>query len=91
MLVEVERASLNGRLTSQQACQPKVGSKGEKEMQIKYRIVVRDSKVIEEQYFEGICCSDMKKALLNQETPLANTEAVSQWLYCPFCKQEIEY
>lgn len=60
-------------------------------MQIKYKVVVRDSKVVEEQYFEDICCENMKKALLNQETPLANIEAVALWLYCPFCKKEIEY
>jgi hypothetical protein len=60
-------------------------------MQIKYKVVVRDNKVIEEQYFEGICCKDMKKALLNQETPLGKTETTELWLYCPFCKQEVEY
>lgn len=59
-------------------------------MQIQYRLTVIDSKVVEEQYFEDICCKDMKKALLNQETPLAK-EGLSLWLYCPFCKKEIEY
>lgn len=60
-------------------------------MQIKYKVVERDGKAVEAQYFEDICCEDMKKALLNQETPLATAETVSLWLYCPFCKQEIEY
>ena len=59
-------------------------------MQIKYKLVVRDNKAIEEQCFENICCEDMKKALLNQETPLAK-EATSLWLYCPFCKEPINY
>lgn len=60
-------------------------------MKIKYRVIARDGKAVEEQYFEDICCEDMKKALLNQETPFAKTEAQSLWLYCPFCKTEIEY
>ena len=60
-------------------------------MQIKYRVIARDGKAEEEQYFESICCEDMKKAVLAQETPLVKTGAVSLWLYCPFCKQVIEY
>lgn len=60
-------------------------------MQIKYKVVVSDGKVVEEQYFDDICCGDMRKALVNQETPLANKAIVSLWLYCPFCKQEIVY
>ncbi len=58
-------------------------------MQIKYKVIVMDNKAVEEPYFEDICCNDMKKALLAQETPL--TEKVILWLYCPFCKREIEY
>ncbi len=58
-------------------------------MKIKYRVVVLDGKVIEEQYFEDICCEDMKKALLAQEMPLVTDEVI--WLYCPFCKKEIQY
>ncbi len=60
-------------------------------MQLKYKVVVRDDKVIEVQYFEDICCKDMEKALLNQETPLAKLETVALWVYCPFCKKKIEY
>ena len=60
-------------------------------MQIKYRAVVSNGKVIEEQYFEDICCGEMKKALLNQEPPFTQIGAVSLWLYCPFCKKRIEY
>ena len=59
-------------------------------MKIEYKVIVRDGKAVEEQYFEDICCSEMKKALLNQETPLSKTEPFTLWLYCPFCKKEIE-
>ena len=60
-------------------------------MKIKYFVVTRDGKAIEEQHFENICCEEMKKALLHQETPLAKTEIAELWLYCPFCKTEIVY
>lgn len=60
-------------------------------MQIKYKVIVRDNKAIEEQSFENICCDEMKKALLNQETSLAKTETKILWLYCPFCKKDIVY
>ncbi len=59
-------------------------------MQIKYEVAARGNEVVEEQKFQNICCDDMKKALLAQETPLVNARAVL-WLYCPFCKTEIEY
>lgn len=59
-------------------------------MEVKYEVVVINGKVVEEEYFVNICCEDMRKALLAQETPLADIEA-GLWLYCPFCKQEIEY
>ena len=60
-------------------------------MQVKYRTVAKDGKVIEEQYFEDICCEDMRMALLGQETPFAKQDSICQWLYCPFCKKEIKY
>ncbi len=60
-------------------------------MKIKYSVVAIDGRVVEAQHFEDICCDDMKKALLNQETLLAKTNIKMSWLYCPFCKAEIEY
>ena len=60
-------------------------------MQVEHKVIVRDGKVVEEQYFEDICCGDMEKALLNQETPLAKIDVVAFWLYCPFCKAEINF
>jgi len=63
----------------------------EETMQIKYRTIIRDGKVVEEQYFENICCEDMGKALLNQETIFAKPNVKAYWIYCPFCKAEIEY
>lgn len=59
-------------------------------MKIMYRLIVINGKVVEEQYFENVCCDNMKKSLLNQEMPFAK-ENTSLWLYCPFCKKEIEY
>lgn len=59
-------------------------------MQIKYRLIIKDNRVEEEQYLEGVCCNDMEKALLAQETALSKINSVL-WLYCPFCKTEIQY
>jgi hypothetical protein len=33
-------------------------------MEIKYRTIVRDGQVAEEESFENICCDGMKRALL---------------------------
>lgn len=65
-------------------------SKGEV-MEIKYHMVVQNELVMEEPYFEDVCCESMRKALLKQETPLGKEGIEEIWLYCPFCKTEIVY
>ena len=60
-------------------------------MRIKYKMVVQDNKVISQMRLEYVCCNEMGKALESQETPFANPNAKSLWLYCPFCKEEIIY
>mgnify|MGYP001595236254 CR=1 FL=1 len=60
-------------------------------MDSKYKLIVKDGQVVDEQYFERVCCGEMRKALLNQETPLGNPNANCLWFYCPFCKEEILY
>ncbi len=60
-------------------------------MEIKYRLMVRDDKVVEERYFDSICCEDMREALLKQQTPFGSDDSNGLWLFCPFCKKAIEY
>ena len=60
-------------------------------MKIKYQVIVKDGKVVDQQYFEAICCDTMRMALLKQETPFGKDDVAALWLYCPFCKKEIEY
>ena len=59
-------------------------------MKVKYHLIVRDEKILDEKYFEDICCDDMRKAMLAQEASLTDSDALL-WLYCPFCKTDIEY
>ena len=60
-------------------------------MKVTYQTVVKDDKVVQEKHLEDICCKGMWDALLKQETPFPNEAAASLWLFCPFCKTEIEY
>lgn len=60
-------------------------------MKIVYKIIEREGEIKEEACFEDICCDDMRKALLAQETPFPKPKVTSPWFYCPFCKEEIRY
>ena len=61
-------------------------------MKISYKVIGNgDGQIREVQFFEEICCDEMRKALLHGETTFANRDAKELWLYCPFCQKEILY